>query len=77
MMVSKMKKIQVKVTPRAKQNKIVVKDNVYKVYVTAPAIEGRANEAAVEALAEYFGVSRSRVRITRGDKAREKVVEID
>jgi uncharacterized protein len=47
------------------------------VAVTAPAVEGKANAAVVEALAEAFGVRRSRVRIVAGARGRDKVVEID
>ncbi len=47
------------------------------VRVHEPAAEGRANEAAVRALATSFGVSRQAVRIVSGATARWKVVEID
>lgn len=47
------------------------------VAVTAPAVEGKANTAVVEALAEAFGVRRSQLRIVAGARSRDKVVEID
>ena len=62
--------------PRAKQNKVVAESDRLKVYLTAPAIEGRANEALVRTLADYFQVRKSEVRIIRGEKSREKIVEI-
>ena len=48
-----------------------------RVAVTAPPHEGQANKAVIEALAEYFRVPRSRVRILLGRTARRKVVEIE
>lgn len=46
-------------------------------YVREPAVDGRANEALVRVLAEYFVVSKTRVTIARGHTARYKIVEIN
>ena len=48
-----------------------------RVAVTAAPHKGQANRAVIEALAEYFRVPRSRVRILLGRTARRKVVEIE
>ena len=48
-----------------------------KVRLAAPAHEGKANEALIEFLAEYYGVPRRNVRITAGLKSRQKRVVID
>jgi uncharacterized protein len=48
----------------------------FRVAVTAAPHKGQANRAVTEALAEYFRVPRSRVRILLGRTARRKVVEI-
>ncbi len=71
-----MKQIKVKVIPNAKKNRVVESEGMFKVYVNAPAVEGKANKALIELLAEHFNVRKSAVRIVRGEKAREKVVEI-
>lgn len=47
------------------------------VAVPARAVEGKANEAVRTALAGAFGVRRAQVRIVRGDRARDKLVEIE
>lgn len=47
-----------------------------RITVTATPHKGQANKAVIEALAEYFRVPRSRVRILLGRTARRKVVEI-
>lgn len=70
-------RISVHVTPRARHSSIDrIEDNRFRVAVTAPPHEGRANEAVIELLAEYFRVPRSRVRIVRGQAGRHKIVEI-
>ena len=48
-----------------------------KVRLAAPAVEGKANEALVEFLAEYYGVPKRNVRITSGLTSRKKRVIIE
>ena len=50
---------------------------VLVVHVRAPATDGRANDALVDALADAFGVPRSAVRVVSGAISRTKVVDID
>jgi len=69
-------RINIRVIPKAKQNKVVVEPDRLKVYLTAPPIEGKANRALMEILAEHYGVRRNRVKIISGQKGRDKVVEI-
>lgn len=51
-------------------------DGTLVVSVTAPATEGQANGAVVDAIAEHLGVAPSRVAITRGGRGRTKIVEV-
>ncbi len=71
-----MRKVSVKVVPNAKQDRAVEESGRLKVYLTAPAVEGKANKALVEFLADWYNVKKSRVRIIKGEKSREKVVVI-
>jgi uncharacterized protein (TIGR00251 family) len=68
---------QVKVHPRARKNAITgeVGDAV-KIALTAPPVEGRANEACVKLLAEFLNVPRSSVTIAAGESSRQKVIRI-
>lgn len=68
--------IKIKVIPNAKKNKVVESEGLFKVYVNAPAVEGKANKALFAVLSEYFNVRKSSIKIVRGEKSREKVVEI-
>lgn len=69
--------IKIKVIPNAKKNKVVESEGLFKVYVNAPAVDGKANKALIKVLSEYFDVRKSSVRIIRGEKSREKVVEVN
>ena len=72
-----MKRIVVRVVPKAKQNKVIEEDGRYKVYVTAPAEDGRANRAVLELLADHFGIKKSQVHLLQGAKSRDKLVDIE
>jgi len=68
--------LRIKVIPNAKQNKIVEETGRHKVYLTSPPVEGKANKALIEFLAEHFNVKKNRIKIKRGLKSRIKEVEI-
>jgi len=72
-----MKTITVEVKPNASQNKIEkITDLVYKVWLTAPAQEGRANDLLIKLLSKYFKISKSEIEIKSGKTARNKVLII-
>ncbi len=67
----------VKVHPRAKKNAITgVVGDALKVSLTAPPVEGRANEACIEFLAGLLKVPRASVTIVSGASVRTKVVRV-
>ena len=67
----------VKVHPRAKRNAITGEvGDALKLSLTAPPIEGRANEACVEFLAKLLKLPRSSVTIASGHSGRRKVIRV-
>jgi uncharacterized protein (TIGR00251 family) len=67
----------VKVHPRAKKNAIPGElGDALKVSLTAPPMEGRANEACVEFFAKLLKVPRSSVTIASGQTSRNKVIRV-
>jgi uncharacterized protein (TIGR00251 family) len=67
----------VRVVPRSSRNQIVgVEGGALKIKLTAPPVEGAANAALIEFVAEWLGVRRSAVLIVSGDKARNKLVRV-
>ena len=67
----------VRVTPHAKQNKVVDADGVLRVYTTVAPENGRANDAVVKLLSDYLDVPKSRIKILKGLTGRDKVVAVD
>lgn len=51
-------------------------ERVLGVWVTQRAVDGKATQAALDAVADVLGVSRRAVRLVRGDRSRVKVVEV-
>lgn len=69
--------LAVKVTPGAKRNQLIgYASGVLRVKVAAKAVDGKANEALVECIAESLGIRPSGVSVFRGLKSREKVLQI-
>ncbi len=67
----------VRVHPRAKKNAITGEfGDALKVSLTAPAIEGRANDACIEFFAKLLKVPRSSVTIASGQSSRNKVIRV-
>jgi uncharacterized protein (TIGR00251 family) len=71
-------RIAIRVQPRSSRNEVAgLHGDALKVRVTAPAVEGAANDALVDLLAATFGVSRRAVTIVSGATSRSKIVSID
>jgi len=49
----------------------------YKVSVKETPIAGKANEAIIEALAEYFNTAKSNITLVSGASAKQKIFEIN
>jgi uncharacterized protein (TIGR00251 family) len=69
--------LAVKVHPRARKNAITGEfGNALKLSLTAPPVEGRANEACIEFFAKLLKVPRSSVTIASGQTSRAKVIRV-
>jgi uncharacterized protein len=71
-------RIAVRVQPRASRDEIVgERAGVLVLRVMAPPVEGRANVAVCRLVAKRVGVPASRVKVVRGESARDKLLEIE
>ena len=70
--------IQVQVVPRASRERVgPLQGERVKVQITAPPVDGAANDELVKFLSNLFAVSRADVRILGGETSRSKLVEIE
>ncbi|BDG02046.1 DUF167 domain-containing protein [Anaeromyxobacter oryzae] len=69
--------LEVLVQPRASRTKVVGEhDGRLKIQLAAPPVDGEANAALVEFLADALGVRKADVVIARGDTGRRKTVRV-
>lgn len=71
--------LHVRVQPRASRDEIVGPhgEEALKVRITAPPVEGQANDHLIRFLAKAFGVPRARVQLLSGESSRTKHLRID
>lgn len=68
---------RVRATPRARKPSVSLEAGQFRIAVTAPADEGRANAAVIKALAHALGVAKTRLTLVRGATARDKTFRLD
>ena len=67
----------IRVVPRASRCEPAgIRDGAWKLRITAPPVEGKANQACIELLAELLGVKRAQVKIIAGHASRTKTVAV-
>jgi len=67
----------IRIQPRASKNEIARMENGgLKIRLTAPPVDGAANEALVRFLADRLSVARSQIEIVSGHTSRNKIVRI-
>lgn len=62
--------------PNAKKELISCKDQNLKVYVKAPASDNKANKSLIALLAKYYNTKKGSILILKGQKSRDKIIEI-
>lgn len=70
--------IRVRVITKAKHSEVMGRvGSIVRVRITAPAVDGKANAQLIDFLAEFFGVASRDVSILRGEKGKEKTVQVE
>lgn len=72
-----MKIISVRVYTNSKKPRIVKEEGFYRVWLKEKPVDGLANKALIEVLADFLDLPKSSVLIKSGDKNRNKLIEID
>jgi uncharacterized protein (TIGR00251 family) len=69
--------LSVRIQPRASKNEITRMENGgLKIRLTAPPVDGAANEALIRFLADTLSVPKSQIEISSGHTSRDKIVRI-
>ncbi|MEO5761787.1 MAG: DUF167 domain-containing protein [Vicinamibacteria bacterium] len=69
-------RIRVRVHPGAKRSKFEMRDGELHIWVLAPAVDGKANAAVMQALSDYYRVPRTKVLLVSGETSRSKSFEV-
>ena len=70
--------IQVRLTPKSSRNEVTGREGAfYRIKVTAPPVDGKANEALIGFLAKLLRVAKGKVGIVSGASSRMKRVRIE
>jgi uncharacterized protein (TIGR00251 family) len=65
--------LRIHLTPRSARDEVLgLEGDLLRARVSAPPVEGRANEALLRLLAEALGVPRASLRIVRGQRSRRR-----
>lgn len=71
-------RIEVRLRPRGHTDELMgVEGGVLQARVSAPPVDGKANKALCRLVAKRIGVAPSRVSVVRGEKSRQKVLQVD
>ncbi len=69
--------LNVRVIPKASRNLVQKEKGFLKVYLTKPAQDNLANMQLIELLSEYLKIKKYQLKIIKGEKSRDKLVEIN
>lgn len=69
--------LNIKVISNSGKSKVVEEKDLFKVYVKAPPVDGKANKEVVEVLTEHFKIKKNQIDIIRGKTSNKKTVKVD
>jgi len=71
------KKIKLKIIPKSSRNQIVGEiDGILKIKLTAPPVDGEANKKLIEFLSKEWNLPKSKIKIIKGERSKNKIIEI-
>ena len=69
--------LKVRIQPKASRDELIGPyDSCFKISITAPPVDGKANAHLIGLLAKQFGVSRSQIRLLKGETSKTKTLRI-
>jgi len=72
-----MARLSVRIIPNASKTEVAGKEGAtWKIRVSAPPIEGRANEALVDFLSDVLDVPKTSIQIIKGYSSKQKILDI-
>ena len=70
--------LQISLIPNAKENKVFGLFNErLKLYISAPAIDGKANKALIKYLSSLFKLKKNQISLVQGEKSHQKTIKLE
>lgn len=66
--------INIRISPNAKKNEIIVSESETKIKITAQPVDGKANKCLIEFLSKEFKIPKTYIEILKGDTSKEKTI---
>ena len=60
------------VQPKSSRSRITIQENIIKVYLNAPPVDGKANEECIALFSKALKIPKSAIEIEKGEKGRKK-----
>jgi uncharacterized protein len=71
------KNIKIKVLPRSSKNQIIkISENNFKIKITSAPVDGEANKQVIKFLSKEWKISKSNIKIIKGETSQNKILEI-
>ena len=71
------KPLHIRVIPKASRNEVkLTSDGGMRIYITTVPENGKANKTVITLLAKHLGVAKSQLKITHGEKSKDKTIEV-
>jgi len=71
-------KFKITVKANARKNEVIrTADGIFVIRVTAPPVDGKANEKVIEVLSEYLNKPKRTISIVSGFKGKNKIIEVE
>ena len=68
--------IPVRIIPKSSRNQVIMEGDRIKIKITAPPVEGKANQGLIKFLSKLLGVSKSSIEIISGETSKNKKVSV-
>ena len=71
-----MASLKVRVTTRSSRSGLTLENGILKAFLHSPPADGRANNELLEIVAKDLGLRKASVTLVRGEKSRDKEIEV-
>jgi len=68
--------LNIRISPNSSKNEIIKSEDMLKLKITAPPVDGKANKAVIEYLSKIFKIPKSYFEILRGETSKDKSILI-